>query len=526
MKQNYIYISIMSMVFLGFTIVFLFFPRSTYSALEKRELAKFPKYSLESLKSGEFTKSINSWFSDSEPYRDVFMSMSMQEKDLISMSVGEEKVTFHASADATETSGPTDEELEMGERNVGKYKNNITAEENAKIANRGIIIVGKGKEVRALMAYGGSSKGGVDYAQSANEYKKVFGPKVNVYCMVIPTAVDFYCPDKAKGCSNEERPTINNIYAHLDKNVHAVDVYTALGKHVAENIFLRTDHHWAPLGAFYAAQQFAKVAKVPFKPLSCYERKVVHGYVGSMYGYSHDISLKNAPEDFVYYVPKNVKYETYYTDYKINRNYEVIGEGKPYKGIFFYKYKDGNGGAYCTFMGGDTRITRVKTNVNNHRRVMILKDSFGNALPGYLFYSFEEIHVVDYRYFTKNMRKYVSDNKITDILFANNIFNAYSNKICKKYTRFLHQNGTILPSNNSVSTSSKSTTVDSAKKQKGTHATPALKETLDAKKDSPKEQSSHHDANKKHDKQHDNQHVEKQKPESVPTESGDKQPAE
>lgn len=107
-------------------------------------------------------------------------------------------MTFHASADATETSGPTDEELEMGERNVGKYKNNITAEENAKIANRGIIIVGKGKEVRALMAYGGSSKGGVDYAQSANEYKKVFGPKVNVYCMVIPTAVDFYCPDKAK----------------------------------------------------------------------------------------------------------------------------------------------------------------------------------------------------------------------------------------------------------------------------------------------------------------------------------------
>ena len=36
----------------------------------------------------------------------------------------------------------------------------------------------------------------------------------------------------------------------------------------------------------------------------------------------------------------------------------------------------------------------------------------------------------------------------------------------------------------------------------------------------------HHDATKKHDKQHDNQHVEKQKPESVPTESGDKQPAE
>lgn len=472
MKQNYIYIALMGVVFWGFVVVFLFFPRSTYSALEKRELSKFPTFSMDKLTSGEFTKSINSWFSDSEPYRDVFMSMSMQEKEAISISLSEEKITFHASSDGSELQGPTDEELELGERTVGKYKNNITAEENAKIANLGIIIVGEGKNVRALMAYGGSSKGGVDYAQSANEYKKAF-PNVNIYCMVIPTAVDFYCPDKAKGCSNEEQPTINNIYSHLDSNVHAVDVYTALGKHVAENIFLRTDHHWAPLGAFYAAQQFAKVAKVPFKPLASYERKVVHGYVGSMYGYSHDISLKNSPEDFVYYVPKNVKYETYYTDYKINKNYEVIGEGKPYKGIFFYKYKDGSGGAYCTFMGGDTRITQVKTGVKNHRRVMILKDSFGNALPGYLFYSFEEIHVVDYRYFTKNMRKYVADNKITDILFANNIFNAYSNKICKKYMRFLNQDGRSLPAVNNGGTptkANKSATVTEGTKSSAANA--------------------------------------------------------
>ena len=81
----------------------------------------------------------------------------------------------------------------------------------------------------------------------------------------------------------------------------------------------------------------------------------------------------------------------------------------------------------------------MRTSQTNHRRVLILKDSFGNALPGYLFYSFEEIHVVDFRYFAKNMKDYVRENKITDILFANNIFNAYSNKICNKYVRFLNQ---------------------------------------------------------------------------------------
>ena len=438
MVQNKIYIVLVTLLFAAFALVLNLFPRSAYSPLEKRELARFPEFSLDSLFSGAFTTSINSWYSDSEPFRDRFMQLSMKEKDLLRVVLGEENVTFHAAAGPVEEGEETDD-LEMKERDVEEYHNNLTADEKAKIANKGIIIVGSGPNVRALMAYGGSSKGGVQYAEAANEYKRAFGSSVNVYCMVIPTAVDFYCPEKARRSSNPEQPTIRNIYSHLLPDVHAVDVYTALGKHAAEDIFLRTDHHWAPLGAFYAAEQFARVAGVPFKQLSSYERKVVHRFVGSMYGYSQDIALKNAPEDFVYYVPQGVDYTTTYTDYVINSNYEITAERKPYKGIFFYKYKDGSGGAYCTFMGGDTRITCVRTPQTNHRRVLILKDSFGNALPGYLFYSFEEIHVVDFRYFAKNMKDYVRDNKITDILFANNIFNAYSNKICNKYVRFLNQ---------------------------------------------------------------------------------------
>ena len=37
------------------------------------------------------------------------------------------------------------------------------------------------------------------------------------------------------------------------------------------------------------------------------------------------------------------------------------------------------------------------------------------------------------------MEQYVKENKITDILFANNIFSAYSNSIAKRYSKFLTQ---------------------------------------------------------------------------------------
>ena len=237
----------MMVAFVALAFVFDTMPRSTYSELEKRELASFPSFSWEKLFAGDFTKEINIWFSDSEPYRDVFMMASMEEKNLLQLHIGddENQITFHASADA----GKATDDGEMDERYAGKYNNKVTADEKAKIANLGIIIVGSGNKTRALMAYGGSAKGGVEYAQSANKYKEVFGDGVNVYCMVIPTAVDFYIPEKARKCSREERPTINNIYAHLAPGVHAVDIYSALGSHAKEDIYLRTDHHWAPLGA-------------------------------------------------------------------------------------------------------------------------------------------------------------------------------------------------------------------------------------------------------------------------------------
>lgn len=457
MRFSKTYIFLLSIVFITITVIFVAFPRSVYSELEKRKLADFPSFTLEKLLNGTFTREIGTWFSDSEPFRDQFMAFSMEIKHLIRLNTGEENITFHASSANSPENLDNEEETDSIDslhinslKEIEKdynYENHITADENAKIANAGIIIVGTGEKVRALMAYRGSAKGCRGYALAANKYKDTF-PDVNVYCMVIPTSVEFYCPDKVRKRTRPQRPTIENVFRLLSPEVKPVDIYATLGKHAEEDIYLRTDHHWAPLGAYYAAEEFAKVANVPFQPLSNYQKRVVRGYVGSMYGYSQDIAIKKAPEDFIYYVPQGVKYSTTYINYVIDEDYRVIGMGRPYKGPYFYHHKNGSGGAYCTFMGSDTKITCVRTSTQNGRRLLILKDSFGNALPGYLFYSFEEIHVIDSRYFTKNMVEYVNNNHITDILFANNIFKAHSSYTYIRYLRFLTQiNGIKKPLN-------------------------------------------------------------------------------
>ncbi len=309
----------------------------------------------------------------------------------------------------------------------------------ARLTRSGIIIVGQGDSLRAFEPFRGQLDGGLGYAEAVNKYKHTFGDAVNVYCMIIPTAVAIYCPDEAKEWTKDQQATVRNIYSHLDNTVKVIDLFDTMTLHANEDIYSRTDHHWAPLGAYYAAQQFAGIAGLPFADLSTYERHVIHDYVGTMYRFSHDAAVKNAPEDFVYYVPTGVDYTTTYIRYQLGKNRKVVGEKAPEEGNFFYSYEDGNSAAYMTFMHGDLNTTKVKTSTRNGRRLLILKDSYGNAIPAYLFHSFEEIHVVDCRYFTKNIVHYVHKNDITDILFANNAGHAYAAATHQSYNRYLEQ---------------------------------------------------------------------------------------
>jgi len=315
----------------------------------------------------------------------------------------------------------------------------------------GIIIVDTGKTVRAIEPYKANYENGTAYARIVNKYKRTF-PNTNVYCMIIPNAVAFYCPDTAKTWTDAERPAINHILSNLSKEVKAVDIFEALQTHVEEPIYSRTDHHWAPLGAFYAAKHFAEVADLDFKDLSAYEPRVIHDYVGSMWTFSRDKAVKEAPEEFIYYVPRDSSFSATRITYKKmskrvgrkkrRRTISWLSASEPEPFSFFRNYEDGSSAAYCVFMGGDTNTTSVVTQIKNNRRLLILKDSYGNALPSNLFSSFEEIHVVDCRYFLQNMVEFVKAHAITDILFANNLIHASAPKTVQAYERYLTQKQT------------------------------------------------------------------------------------
>ncbi|MBR4305339.1 MAG: hypothetical protein IKT78_00660 [Ruminiclostridium sp.] len=265
-----------------------------------------------------------------------------------------------------------------------------------------------------ISLYGGGT--GENYAKYLNEFKEKVGSTVNVFNMVVPTASAFYLPAGYEEYNASHRDTINNIANNL-VNVINVDGYAALEAHTDEYIYTRTDHHWMPLGAYYAAKAFCDMAMTPVKDLSTYTSESIEGFVGTMYAFTeYDEQIKNDPETFTYYIPSTDYTATYYkTDFTIDEDV------KYYTSIFVEQPASG---AYSTFMGGDKKIVKVETENKNGRKLCVFKDSYGNAEIPFFIDSFQEIYICDVRYFDVYAPDFISENGITDVLFTMCTFSA------------------------------------------------------------------------------------------------------
>jgi len=70
------------------SIFLLFFPRSTVSNIEKRQLAKWPSFSISSYFSGDYTSGITSFYDDTVPFRDFFKNVNNNIKSLFGLKTG------------------------------------------------------------------------------------------------------------------------------------------------------------------------------------------------------------------------------------------------------------------------------------------------------------------------------------------------------------------------------------------------------------------------------------------------------
>ena len=411
----------------------LFMTKPTESAIEKRQLAKMPAFSKEALFSGEYTRGIETFYADTFPFRDFFVALSayMEENSGVRMddarilapspnestdpiTGGAPPVPSSASSTAPEgTSLPAQQEPAEQQDAASSQP---SAAENTDVddgitgsVSNGIFVY-KG---RAMSLFGGSKENGKWYADVLNLSKQQL-PDVKIYDMIIPTAIEFYVPDKYADLTQPQKPMIDYIYSCLAPSIKRVDAYSKLQEHAEEYIYFRTDHHWTGLGAYYAYTAFCEQAGLSALPVSDFETRRLDNFIGTMYAQSKDSTLLGNPDYVDYYV-----FNTGYTARRYDYN-------APYYGIphtLWGEYAQ-SPNSYSVFLHGDFPLIQVKTDIHNGKKILVVKESFGNAFAPFLINHYEEVYIVDQRYFQLNLVEFIKENEIGELIFANNSFAA------------------------------------------------------------------------------------------------------
>ncbi|MDR2931621.1 MAG: hypothetical protein LBV27_00790 [Oscillospiraceae bacterium] len=414
-------------------ILSLVLPKQTYSELEKRELAKLPEFSLAALAQGRYTKDLEFHYADTFPLRDKFVSFAAwldewrgvrfdgvrihgtpvkePEEAPAQAQAKPVKPADNPADTAVRQSGPDTpaQSQSQVEEEPEKPLNWVAEDDGATGEQLGAVFVYKDK---AMSMFGGSDAMSERYAGVISAYQKAWGDEVRVFNIVIPTAIEFSLPERYRGVTAPQKPNIDHIYEMLTNGVVGVDAFTAIAKHRDEYLYFNADHHWTALGAYYAYGAYAQAAGLEPLALSDFEKHTITEFKGTMYAHTNDAKLG---EDYVdYYVTP--------MDCTAVR-YDKGAPQTPIDHSVWAHYAKGVN-SYSVFFHGDFPLVKVSTENKNGHKALVVKESFGNAFAPYLISHYEEVHVVDQRYFELNLIDYVRENGIDDVVFINNIFAA------------------------------------------------------------------------------------------------------
>lgn len=415
-------------------------PQPTYSEYEKRDLNQMPEFSVESLFKGEYTLGVELAYADTFTFREGFVKLQAAIEEARGIRVegaaiygpvpptteDEEPSSESSSITESQPSAETSSATESQPDDIQSSESSSSQTEESSEPEEPVDDGAQGETVAGIFVYkgigfelfGGSKKAAEYYASVINKYGDTFGDSVNVYNMVIPKHAEFYpFPKKYANLSNSEKDSIEYIYSMVDSDVTTVDAYSVLKEHSDEYIYFNTDHHWTGLGAYYAYTAFMEAAGLSYYDYDSYNKHTIENFRGTLYAGTNDQSMYDNP-DSVEWCEFPVSNRAFQYKKGDLQNY--------YETTVMAGYAKGSN-AYGVFLGGDFPLTVIKTNVNNGRKLVIIKESYGNAPATFIASGFEETYVVDERYFGGSLTDLVNDCGITDILVINNVAAANTN---------------------------------------------------------------------------------------------------
>ena len=236
---------------------------------------------------------------------------------------------------------------------------------------------------------------------------------VKCYLMLVPDAASVQrekLPAYAPVADQAEQ--LEEIRSYLEKKenpVTEIPLYEMLREHREESLYYRTDHHWTTLGARYAYQSAAGQMGLPGAENG--EEKKLYPVSDSFQGTLAARSGYRVPDDTI---------EVYWPDQEEELVVTYVQEQTKSASLYAaekLKTRD----KYGMFLNGNHPLTEIRTMASTGRKLFLIKDSYANCIVPFLTGDFEEIVLVDPRYYYDSAEKLMKQYGFTDVLFLYNL---------------------------------------------------------------------------------------------------------
>lgn len=398
------FITILFSLLLAVSVVLFILPGDTESVLnENRSPQTMPVFSAETALNGTFESQFDQYVNDNTAFRSKLMRIS-------------DKLRSHTGF--------------------------IPAGTGRIISTTADIGTGEAREER-LVVYNGNimemfeahQEAGEKYAAALNTIRAALPSDIGMYSVLIPTQLEFTPSELAKA-QDSQQAAINAVYGMLDSGITPVDVYSRLSEaaETEKYLYFRTDHHWTQDGAYCGYDAFMCAQGMEPVPKDSYERKANGSFYGSLYLKAKSQLGSGQPDD-----------ECFFYDSSRDGNIDIsmrAEDGSEYgvhSPVFHLDHND-----YGVFFGGDNPLMDIKNKDKpDGETLLIIKDSYANALIPWLINDYGRVIVIDPRSFHpsdfgSSLDKLIKDYDIKKAAVMNYVFSTTFSDYCNILTELLN----------------------------------------------------------------------------------------
>ena len=360
----------------GFTAAGIICPDREFSEMENRSLQKLPEFSFERLKNGEFTGDIEKYMSDQ-----IFMK-----DELVSMKTASDR-----TLGKTYMNG-----VYFGEDGfyLQDYKENRTQVD----ANIGCL----------------------------NSFAEALDEDIPVDFLLAPNA-SYVLSDHLPAVNNcqSQGETIEHIRETLSDRITFVCPEEAL-KNEGGSCYYRTDHHWTAHGAELGFSALRQAMELPEEQSFTSSVEELTGFYGTLYSKAPAAWAESDTIQLVTYEGNDitVRYVSQNGDHKAPSECSFDDDGIAVKQGLFANAPKSTKDKYAAIMGGNFALCEIESNGITDEKVLILKDSYANAVLPELCAQFTDISLIDLRYYhmeAETVSEYVKSHDIDRVIYLYNV---------------------------------------------------------------------------------------------------------